>query len=94
MASSNPSQTKGPVKVALWCVPRSASTSFAKCICGIPDIEVHLEPYAYATTARNVFVAAGGVLPAEYVGNEAMYEQANDAWEKNTGGRLFPRKMS
>ena len=94
MASNNHGQTSnGPVKVALWCVARSASTAFTKCICGIQDLEVHLEPYSYAATVSSIFAATGRELPVEYVGNGDVYEEANDAWKKTVGGRLFPRNM-
>ena len=37
--------TSDVVRVKLWCVPRSTSTVFLKCMTYVPDSQVWYEPY-------------------------------------------------
>ena len=87
--------TTKPGRVALWCLPRSTSTLLAKCLSAIDGIEVHLDVYSYASSCKGFYkTSTGRELPDGLVGNEAVYEEAIDIWEKNVGTKLIPRKMS
>ena len=84
-----------PVRVALWCVPRSTSTIFSKCLCGVEDIIVFSELYTYAASCRSIFAATTGQdIPAELDGNDKLYEEANALWEKTTGSRISTERLS
>ena len=51
-ASDTESCQEKQVKVAVWSIPRSASTIFAKCLCGIKDIVVFSELFSWAGASR------------------------------------------
>ncbi|XP_054772315.1 uncharacterized protein LOC129280302 [Lytechinus pictus] len=96
MADQGMATTTKPGRIGLWCVPRSTSTLLAKCLSAIEGIEVHLDVYSYASTFRGLYkTSTGKELPSDLNGNESVYEEANDVWEKNVGNRdLIPRKTS
>ncbi|XP_041461399.1 uncharacterized protein LOC121412689 [Lytechinus variegatus] len=84
-----------PIRVGLWCVPRSTSTVLTKCLSAIDGMDVYLEIYSYAALLRGYYsTSTGRQLPLDIVGNEAVYEEANDIWEKNVGYRMSSRWMS
>ncbi|XP_003729342.1 uncharacterized protein LOC100890468 [Strongylocentrotus purpuratus] len=94
MAQERPSNPQ-PTRVGLWCVPRSTSTVLTKCLSAIDGMEVYLELYSYASLLRGYYsTSTGRQLPCDIVGNEAVYAEANDIWEKNVGYRMLPRWMS
>ncbi|XP_041483802.1 uncharacterized protein LOC121430554 [Lytechinus variegatus] len=83
------------VKVALWGVPRTMSTVFAKCMSAIEEMEVYLELYSYSKTASGMFESATGrELPRKLDGNEAVYAEALEVFKSETNGILVPRRIS
>ncbi|XP_003723485.2 uncharacterized protein LOC100889781 [Strongylocentrotus purpuratus] len=83
------------IKVALWCVPRSMSTVFAKCMSAIDEMEVYLELYSYSASVSGVFHSATGrVLPKKLAGNETVYEEALAVWKQETDSILNPKRIS
>ena len=44
-AASTTAKTDPITRVILWSSPRSTSTAFLKCMSGVPDIQLWLEPY-------------------------------------------------
>ncbi|XP_063956430.1 uncharacterized protein LOC135154298 [Lytechinus pictus] len=83
------------VKVALWGVPRTMSTVFAKCMSAIDEMEVYMELYSYSKTASGMLKSATGrELPRGLEGNEAVYAEAITAFVKEFNGILIPRRIS
>ena len=63
----------------LWCVPRSVSTAFAKCLSFINDTEVWFEPYAYSYVARVEYKLHTKLdIPIDYEGNEDAFQKAKE----------------
>ena len=66
-------------RTILWCVPRSISTAFCKCVSFIEDIEVWFEPYCYSYLANVEYKLHTDVsLPMEYEGNEESFLKAKE----------------
>ncbi|XP_054755471.2 uncharacterized protein LOC129261432 [Lytechinus pictus] len=83
------------VKVALWGVPRTMSTVFAKCMSTIDEMEVYLELYSYSKTASGILKSATGrELPRNLDGNEAVYAEAITVFTKAFSGILMPKRIS
>ncbi|XP_072175579.1 uncharacterized protein [Diadema setosum] len=53
--ADSPSQPKGDIpqqsRVMLWCLPRSTSSVFTKCLSFVPDSQVFFEPYYFCYEA-------------------------------------------
>ena len=83
------------MKVAIWNVPRTASTVLTKCLSAIDGIEVFFELYTSSSIFRNYFLeTTGRELPMDLTGNEALYDEAKTLCEEKYNLTLTPRKMS
>ena len=72
-----PSSSDKLVRIIMWSAPRTASTAITKCLAAIDGMEVWLEPYNHACTARDIYLKkCGGEWPTEYEGNEATFAKA------------------
>ena len=86
---------KTPVRVALWCVPRTTSTVLTKCLCGIEDITVFFEQYTYNACFRSVYkTSMDQNLPAKLEGNEKAYQEALALWKSIHGYGLPIEKLT
>ena len=77
--SQNGDRPQNP-RVIMWCVPRSVSTAFTKCISFVDGADVWLEPYVIAKAIEEMFDKFrhdehGEKLPIEVEGNEALYRE-------------------
>ena len=94
-ANDSEPATVNQVKVAVWSIPRSASTIFAKCLCGIKDIVVFSELFSWAGAARSEYYKhPGKYLPDEVAGNEAIFEFAIAELKKTIQANVSPRRLS
>ena len=90
------SENQAQVKVVLWNVSRSASTALLKSLSKIEGMKVFAEFYTCAAVLKTYFrKMTGRILPPELPGNEAVYDEANDLWQKRFGGeRFMPRNVA
>ena len=76
--AENGDRTSNP-RVIMWCVPRSVSTAFTKCMSFVDGAEVWLEPYVMSNTIPKIFDifhdGDGEKLPTEVTGNEELYRE-------------------
>ncbi|XP_071495111.1 uncharacterized protein [Diadema antillarum] len=78
--TSNPASTG---KAILWMTPRMISTAFAKCLSGVPDCQVWIEPFGFSHFAREEMRKAGITeLPWCLEGHEKEFKVASENLEK------------
>ncbi|XP_072180551.1 uncharacterized protein [Diadema setosum] len=66
-----------PVRIIIWCLPRTISTALVKCLSTIEGLEVWFEPFCYsALAARTYKFACGRDAPLVYEGNEEALASA------------------
>ncbi|XP_072167240.1 uncharacterized protein [Diadema setosum] len=94
MATDAKTTSDGPVRVIMWCVPRSVSTAMTKCMSFVDGAEVWLEPYVISKIAKDVrklYHADSDPFPLDIDGNEEVYHET--AKNLNLGGDLQNFKL-
>ena len=94
MAESICADQEEQVKVAVWCIPRSTSTIFAKCMCGVEGIVVFSELFSWAAATRGVFFnKTGKSLPDEVQGYEDIFEESVGVLQKTLQAKVSPERL-
>ena len=84
-------------RIILWCVPRTTSTAFLKCLSAIEGMEIWFEPYSFCCKARDTYLGhsqSTESYPVEYSGNEAVFENAAQSVTKYTGYDIDPSRLA
>ncbi|XP_071498356.1 uncharacterized protein [Diadema antillarum] len=87
--NNNPCGQSGG-RAILWMIPRSISTAFTKCMSGIPDCEVWMEPFGFCHFALQELEKIGITeQPMSYAGHEKEFKLAAEALEKYMKDTIF-----
>ena len=82
-------------RVIMWCVPRSVSTAFTKCMSFVDGAEIWLEPYVISKAIEEMFDLTprddDEKLPLELEGNEELYRDL--AEQLTLGGKIDEYKL-
>ena len=82
-------------RVIMWCILRSVSTAFTKCVSFVEGAEVWLEPYFISKAIEEAFDMFhqddDETLPLELEGNEALYREL--AEKLTLGGNIDEYKL-
>ena len=88
---------KKQTRIILWCVPRTTSTAFLKCLCAIEGIEIWFEPYNFCSKARDLYLDHSQSIesyPVEYSGDEAVFAKAAQSVTKYVGYDIEPSRLA
>ncbi|XP_071479273.1 uncharacterized protein [Diadema antillarum] len=78
-----------PVRLIVWCLPRTISTAIVKCLSAIEGLEVWFEPLCYsALAARTYEFACGREAPLVYEGNEEAIASAAAILSSMIGSKI------
>ena len=81
-------------RIILWCVPRSVSSAFAKCMSGIAGVEMWFEPFTNCYVARDqYFKQRHEEAPLEYEGNEELMAKVAKVHESIALSRIEPDRI-
>ena len=84
--------------IILWCVPRTTSTAFLKCLSAIEGIEIWFEPYSFCCKAieTRIWATLSLLNPIRWntVGSEAVFEKAAQSVTKYTGYDIEPSRLA
>ena len=81
-------------RVIMWCIPRSVSTAFTKCMSFVDGAEIWLEPYAMSKGLQDLydmFHPEDKKFPLEVEGNEDLYREL--AEKLTLGGNIDEYKL-
>ncbi|XP_071498150.1 uncharacterized protein [Diadema antillarum] len=78
-----------PVRIVLWCLPRTISTALIKCLSAIEGLEVWFEPLCYSALAASLYkIASGRDAPLVYEGNEEAIASAAEILSSVIGSKV------
>ncbi|XP_071498676.1 uncharacterized protein [Diadema antillarum] len=81
-------------KVMMWCVPRSISSAFVKCLSAISHTEVWFEPYTFSNLGRIEYKHhTNEDIPTEYDGNEKAFQKAATLLEIMAHTKFEPERL-
>ncbi|XP_072168035.1 uncharacterized protein [Diadema setosum] len=78
-----------PIRIILWCLPRTISTALIKCLSAIEGLEVWFEPLCYSALAASLYkIASGQDAPLVYEGNEEAIASAAEILSSVIGSKV------